>query len=76
MKASTGSLEADDVPFGRTMFKFKQSSDVTVTLDKPSGARDPPGCGQAGPYDPASITDPEAGVYATGGLNRFCPEVS
>lgn len=40
MKTRTGSFDAGTVLLGRTMLRFKQSSEVTVMVDKPNGAYD------------------------------------
>lgn len=50
MNTSTGSFDAGTVSLGRTMFRFKQSSEVTDMVDNPNGANDSlTGCGHAGP---------------------------
>lgn len=77
MNTITGSFDPGSVSFGRTIFKFRQSSEVLVVFERVRGGPSEMGtCGHAGPKEVASIVVSLSGTYGRGGLKRFSPDVS
>lgn len=79
MKNKTGSFEAGSVPLGRTMFKFKQSSEVSasmISVKARGTVFEFGGCTHAGPNEVTSMMESLLGKCGRGGLKRFSPDVS